>query len=160
MHGPPEPGRAVPHRAERQSLVKVPRAGGALLGNQLARSGVMVISISAVSQIFVICAALVVTTRRLRPGGSRLVVSANRQGNARAIAAGRPTAVSGQHRLPAGQGTGQRGIRQAAGADLDLGRPRDRSGLQPGYRGHGGTACAARRPHAGLGSRADEILKA
>jgi hypothetical protein len=135
------PGRAVTDRPGLQSLVKVPRAGGALLGDQLARwSGVTVISISAVSQIFVSRAALAITTRQLRPGGSRLVVSANRRGNARAIAAGRPTAISGQRRLAAGQGTGQRGLHQAAVADLDLGRQHDRSCLRSGYRGHRDTA--------------------
>jgi hypothetical protein len=117
--------------------VKVPRAGGALLGNQLARwSGVTVISINAISQIFVMCAALAITTGQLRPGASCLVVSANQRVNARAIAGGRPITVSGQHLLPAGQGTGQRGLHQAAAADIDLGGQRGRNGLRSGYRCH------------------------
>ena len=135
------PGRAATDRPGLRSLVRVPWAGGALLGNQLARwSGVTVINISAVSQIFASCAALAITARQLRPGGSCLAVSANRRGNARAIAERRPTAVGGQPRLAAGQGTAQRGPRQAAVADIDLGGQRDRSGLRSGYRGHVGTA--------------------
>ena len=97
------------------------------------------ISINAISETFVICAALAITTRQLRPGGSCLVVSANRRGNARAIAEGHPTAISGQHRLPIGQGTAQRDPRRAAVADIDLGGQRDRSCLRSGYRGHRGT---------------------
>ena len=133
------PGRTVTDRAGLQSLVKVPRVGGALRGNQLAHwSGVTVIDINALSQIFVICAALAIITRQLRPGGSCLVVSANQRGNDRAIAEGRPTSVSGQHRLPVGQGTGQRGLHQAAVADIDLGGQRDQSSLRSGYRCHPG----------------------
>ena len=94
------------------------------------------ISINAISETFVICAALAITTRQLRPGGSCLAVSANRRGNARAIAERRPTAVGGQPRLAAGQGTAQRGPRQAAVADIDLGGQRDRSGLRSRYRCH------------------------
>jgi hypothetical protein len=134
------PGRAATDRPGLRSLVRVPRAGRALPGSQLARwSGVTVISIGAVSQTFARCAALAITTRQLRPGGSCLVVSTNRRGNARAIAEGHPTAVGGQHRLPIGRGTAQRGPRQAAVADIDLGGRRDRSGLRSGYRGHRGT---------------------
>jgi hypothetical protein len=82
----------------------------------------------------------VATTGQLRPGGSCPAVSANQRGNARAIAKGRSTAVSGQHHLPAGQGTGRRGLHQAAVADLDLGGQRDRSGPRSGYRRHVGAA--------------------
>jgi hypothetical protein len=91
-------------------------------------------SINAISQIFVSCVALAIISRQLRPGGSRPVVSASQRGNARAIAEGRPAAVSGQHRLSPGQGTGQHGLHRAAVAYVDLGGQRDRSGLRCGYR--------------------------